>query len=376
MQLISPIVSLWFGAERKHQRRLKRFPGFWGLVLSMLLWVVACQPQAPSPEASPAATPSAATPVLLNGTGADFPFFIYQRWFTEYNQLNPEIQINYQPTGSEVGIQQVVSETIDFGASDIAMTDEQIAEVEQGVVLLPMTAGSVAIAYNLPGVESGLKLSRAAFTGIFLGTLTNWNDPQIAAANPEVTLPDLPIILVHRSDGSGTTATLTRHLSAISPEWESQVGTGLSVPWLTGVAVKSNAGVSAQIQQAEGAIGYVEFSYAQQLGMSVAALENQSGAFVLPGVETAAAALSDIDLPDNLRAFVSDPTDANAYPIATYSWLLVYQQYEDAAKAEALRNLLQWCLTEGQQFSQELGYVPLPSEIAQRTLDAVAQIQP
>jgi len=355
--------------------RLRRIPLFVSLLVSMVLWVVACQPQVESPD-TPAGSPAAnSSPVLLNGTGASFPYLIYQQWFSEYNQLNPLVQVNYQPTGSQVGIQQMVAGTIDFGASDVAMTDEQIAEVEPGVLLLPMTAGSVAIAYNLPGIDSGLKLPRDVYPEIFLGTITNWNDPKLAAANPDLTLPDRPIILVHRSDGSGTTAALTRHLSAISPQWESEVGEGLSVAWTSGVAVKSNAGVTAQIQQAEGAIGYVEYSYAQQLGMTMAALENQTGEFVLPTLEATEAALSDIELPENLRAFVSDPTSPDAYPISTYTWLLVYQQYDDAAKAEALRNLLEWCLTEGQASSPALGFVPLSDAVTTRALEAIAQIK-
>lgn len=343
-----------------------------GLMMTVVLWIVGCQPQAQAPQS---AIPSpAASPVYLNGTGADFPFFIYQRWFSEYNRLHPTVQLNYQPTGSEVGIQQVITQTIDFGASDIAMTDEEMAQVKPGVVLLPMTAGSVAIAYNLPGIANGLKLPRDVYPDIFLGRITQWNDPKLAAANPDLTLPDQPIIVVHRSDGSGTTATLTRHLAAVSPAWKEQVGDGLSVSWPTGVAVKSNAGVSAQIQQAPGVIGYVEFSYAQQLGLTMAALENQAGQYVLPSVAAAAQALSEAELPDNLRAFVPDPAAAAAYPIATYSWILAYQHYDDAAKAETLRTVLQWCLTEGQQFSSELGYVPLPEEIARRAAAAAEMI--
>jgi phosphate transport system substrate-binding protein len=352
---------------------------FVGIMLAMMLGVIACRPVAPptsdSTAPSPTAPDSAATGIVLNGTGADFPFFIYQRWFSEYSQQYPSVQINYQPTGSEVGIQQILSETIDFAGSDIGMTDEDINQVESGVVLLPMTAGGVAIAYNLPDIESGLRLPRSIYPDIFLGIVTNWNDSRIVDANPDLTLPDLPIVVVHRSDGSGTTATLTRHLSAINPAWDEIVGQGLNVAWETGVAVKSNAGVSAQIQQAPGAIGYVEFSYAQQLGMSVAALQNQAGDFVQPTVESAAIALSDLTLPDNLRAFVPDPTSAGAYPISTYSWLLAYQQYGDPDKATALKDLLQWCINEGQQFSTELGYVPLPEAVAQRVSDVIQTIQ-
>jgi phosphate transport system substrate-binding protein len=350
---------------------------FIGILLAIVFWIGACQPQSQPPETAtaPAPSPETVSPVYLNGTGASFPFFLYQRWFMEYNQLHPNVQINYQPTGSQVGIQQMISGTIDFGASDVAMTDEEASQVGQGVVMLPMTAGSVAIAYNLPGVDSGLKLPRTVYPDIFAGTITRWNDPQIAAANPDITLPDLPILVVQRSDGSGTTAVLTHHFSAISPQWADTIGAGLSVDWPTGVAIKSNAGVSAQIQQAEGAIGYVEFSYAQQLGMTVAALENRAGEYVMPGVESAASALSTRELPENLRVFVPDPEGAESYPIVTYSWILAYNSYDDPAKAETLRTVLQWCLREGQQFSAELGYVPLPEEIAQRVLEATELIQ-
>lgn len=351
---------------------------FWAIAMAITLGIIACQPQSQTPDSPDAQTTPAdanASQILLNGTGASFPFFIYQRWFEAYNQLHPNVQINYQPTGSEVGIQQMISGTIDFGASDIAMTDEEMAQVSQGVVLLPMTGGSVAIAYNLPGIESGLKLPRSVYPEIFSGAITTWNDPEIAAANPELTLPDLPIILVHRADGSGTTAAVTSHLSAISPAWESDIGAGLSVPWPTGIAIKANAGVSAQIQQAEGTIGYVEFAYAQQLDMTLAALENQAGQYVLPGVESAAKALSTVTLPDNLRAFAPDPEGAEAYPIATYSWLLAYQSYGDPDKAETVRSVLQWCLTDGQKVSAELGYVPLPEAVAQQVMAATEKIQ-
>ncbi|MEB3360198.1 MAG: phosphate ABC transporter substrate-binding protein PstS [Synechococcales bacterium] len=349
---------------------------FFGAIAIIALWIVACQSS--PPVATDSDSPGGSEPtaiVRLNGTGASFPFFIYQRWFAEYNQLHPNVQINYQPTGSEVGVQQIISGTIDFGASDVAMSEADQALVEPGVVLLPMTAGSVAIAYNLPGIESGLKLPRSVYPAIFTGEITSWSDPQIAAANPDLALPDLPIILVHRSDGSGTTAALTNHLSAISPTWKDTIGAGVSVSWPAGVAIKSNAGVSAQIQQAAGAIGYVEYSYTQQLGMAVAALENRAGEFVLPSVAATASALGTVELPESLVAFVPDPEGAESYPISTYTWILAYQRYDDPAKAETLRQVLQWCATEGQQFSEELGYVPLPEDVTSRVVEAIAQIQ-
>ncbi|NJL00966.1 MAG: phosphate ABC transporter substrate-binding protein PstS [Spirulinaceae cyanobacterium SM2_1_0] len=339
-------------------------------MLAALTFITACQTQAP--EEGGSATTTAAPIVTLNGSGASFPLFFYQRIFDEYRAIAPNVQVNYQPIGSAAGIQQMIAETVDFGGSDIAMTDAEIAEVERGVVLVPLTAGMVAIAYNLPGLDQPLQLSRSVYSDIFLGKITQWNDPAIAATNPDLTLPDLPIILVHRSDGSGTNAIFTAHLSAISSEWADAVGTGLNVQWPAGVGVKANAGVGAQILQAEGAIGYVEYSYAQKLGLSLAALENQSGEFVAPSLEAGAAGLQEAEFGDRLRAFVTDPAAADAYPLVTYSWLLVYQDYEDAAKAEAMQALLRWSLTEGQQFSTDLGYIPLPAPAVAAATDAIA----
>ena len=352
-----------------------RWLTLWGVAFATLWLTIACQ--SPSTE-TPSITesPPATTPLTLNGTGASFPLFIYERIFSEYRQqVDPNIQINYQPTGSAAGIQQIISQTVDFGASDVAMTDEEMAQVEAGVVLVPMTAGMIAIAYNLPGIDGNLRLTRDALTGIFLGKITQWNHPAIATVNPDLALPDMPITLVHRSDGSGTTAVLTAHLSAISSEWQTTIGSGLNISWPVGIGIKANAGVSAQIQQAEGTIGYVEYSYVQKLGLPIAALENQTGEFVLPSSESGKKALADIDMPDNLKAFVTDPTAPEAYPIVTYSWILAYAQYEDAAEGTAIKDVLKWGLTEGQQFSEQLGYVPLPDTVAQQAIIVVESIQ-
>lgn len=354
-------------------RRHLVFHRFVAVLIASMVWVMGCQAQPPGSSEPPA---SPATTIYLNGTGATFPLFLYQRWFSEYRKQHPEVQINYQPTGSAVGIQQVISETIDFGGSDVPLTDEEIAQVERGIVMLPVTAGSVAVVYNLSGIESGLKLSRQALVNIFLGEVTQWNDPLLVAANPDITLPDLPITVVHRSDGSGTTAAFTTHLSAISPDWQQQVGAGLNVEWKAGVGIKSNAGVSAQIQQAEGTIGYVEYSYAKQLQMAIAALENNAGNYMQPTPEAAAAVINSAELPEDLRLVIPDPGADEAYPIVTYSWLLAYQTYDDPAKAKALREVIQWGLTQGQQFSEELGYVPLPTQVTEKVAAAVQQIKP
>ncbi|MCS6812969.1 MAG: phosphate ABC transporter substrate-binding protein PstS [Cyanobacteria bacterium] len=338
---------------------------------TLSLGLAACQ--APSPSSSSVQSP-ANTPVLLYGAGATFPSFLYLRWFKDYNQQHPMVQISYQPVGSAAGIQQFITGTVDFGASDVSLTDAEIAKVSRGAVLIPTTAGSVAVVYNLSGVKTGLKLSREVLPEIFLGKITRWNDPKLVELNPGVTLPDKPITVVHRSDGSGTTATFTAHLSAISPEWKEKVGTGLNVRWVTGVGIKDNAGIAAQIQQADGVIGYVEYAFAKQLKLSTAALQNKAGKYVQPDEESAAVALATVTLGDDLRGTVADPDGEKSYAIVTYSWLLAYKQYSDSRKAEALKAVVEWGLTEGQKFATELGYVPLPADVAQRAKAALQQI--
>lgn len=332
------------------------------LYLSTLagLGAIACQSQ---PVPPPETTPPPGKPVFLNGAGATFPSFLYLKWFAEYQKLYPEVQISYQPIGSAAGIQQFLTGTVDFAGSDVAMTDEEAAKVRQGALFVPMTAGSVDVVYNVPGVPTGLKLSRQVLPAIFLGKITRWNHPDLAALNPELTLPDLPIMVIYRSDGSGTTAIFTRHLSAIDPLWQNQVGTGLTVNWPVGTGIKDNAGISAQIQQGEGVIGYVETAYAKQLKLATAALENRSSKFLLPTQNSIEKAVADVKLDAKLRGFVADPANPEAYPIVSYSWFLIYQKYEDKAKGETLRKFIQWALVEGQKYGSDLGYVPLPGPV-------------
>jgi phosphate transport system substrate-binding protein len=311
--------------------------------------------------------------ITLQGTGATFPAPLYQRWFREYNQLHPNVQINYQALGSGAGIKQFQQGLVNFGASDAAMTDEEMAAVKQGVVLLPMTAGSIVLAYNLPDVTS-LKLSRDAYTGIFLGKITQWNDPVIAKANPGVKLPDSKITVVSRSDGSGTTFVFTSHLGAISPAWKSGPGAGTTVNFPVGVAGKGNPGVTALIRQTPGAIGYVEFGYAKQTRMPMVELENKSGNFVTADLKTERAALASVELPANLRAWIADPTAADAYPIVTYTWLLCYKKYDDPKIAQTLKEVIHYGLTDGQKFSIDLGYIPLPPNVVNAVSKAADQI--
>jgi phosphate transport system substrate-binding protein len=257
---------------------------------------------------------------------------------------------------------------VDFGASDAAMTDEEISQVPDGVVMVPMTAGAVALAYNVPDAPESMRLSRDVYSAIFLGEILNWNDPKIAACNPGVTLPDLPITVVRRAVSSGTTFVFTRHLSAVSTGWDEGPGTGTTVEWPVGVPAKRNSDIADRIRQTPGAIGYLEYGYAKDARLTVAALENRSGEYVTPDLEHARAALGEVVLPENLRGFVSDPQDPNAYPIVSYTWLLCNRKYDDPKVGAALRQLIRHCLTTGQESSAELGFVPLPEDVASTVL--------
>ncbi|MEQ9668233.1 phosphate ABC transporter substrate-binding protein PstS [Coleofasciculus sp. G2-EDA-02] len=316
-----------------------------------------------------------AEPVALTGAGASFPAPIYQRWFQELSSQYPKLRVNYQSVGSGAGVEQFLQGTVDFGASDVAMKDEEIEQVDRGVLMLPMTAGSIVLAYNLDGVEN-LQLPRDVYVDILLGNITNWNDPAIAAANEGVELPDEKITVIHRSDGSGTTGVFTKHLSTISPEWQEQVGEGKTVEWPTGVGAKGNEGVTAQIQQTDGAIGYVEYGYAKQNNLNYAALENQSGNFVKPTDESASKTLEAVTLPENLRAFISDPEGEDSYPIVSYTWLLAYKDYPEPETAKSLEATIEYMLNEGQEIAPELGYVKLPQNVREKVAEAADVISP
>jgi phosphate transport system substrate-binding protein len=318
---------------------------------------------------------SASAATQLQGAGATFPAPLYQRWIAEYTKANPDVQINYQGIGSGAGIKQFTQNLVSFGASDAAMTDKEIAAVKQGVVLIPATAGSIVLAYNIPGVDN-LKLSREAYVGIFLGKIKKWNDPAITKTNEGVKLPDLSITACERSDGSGTNFVFTKHLSAISPEFNDKVGFGTSVTWPVGVAGKGNDGVTALIKQNRGAIGYVEYGYAQHNKLPFAALQNKAGEFVTATTASGEATLATTQFPPNLlRAWPSDPDCKECYPIATFTWLLLYKKYDDAAIGEAVKKFVNWGLTDGQQFSEELGYIPLPKEVEDKVLEALKTVE-
>jgi phosphate transport system substrate-binding protein len=330
--------------------------------------------------------PTVQADVKLNGSGASFPFPIYAKWFKDFSKENRDIRVDYQAKGSGAGIQDLINGVVDFAASDAAMKDDEMAQVEQGVVLLPMTAGEVVLAYNLDGVDE-LKLPRSVYPEIFLGKITKWNDPKIAAANPGVELPDEDITVVVRSDSSGTTYVFTGHLSHISESFKTEIGQAKAPNWLAGdnfIKAPKNDGVTAQIKQIPGAIGYIEYGYAKLTKQPTAMLENKSGNFVGPGPESGAAALASAEFPEgtlpgsdvpNLIAWVWDPTGANAYPIATMTWLLLYQDQDDE-KAAALRKLIDYCTSEEAQAQADgLGYIPLPAEVIAKVRAAAEFVQ-
>jgi phosphate transport system substrate-binding protein len=311
--------------------------------------------------------------VQLSGAGASFPAPLYQRWAVEFNKANPDVQINYQSVGSGAGIKQFVAGTVDFAASDAAMKDEEIAQVKKGAVMIPATAGSIVITYNLPGVTD-LKLSRDAYVGIFLGKITNWNDDAIKKTNPGIELPDMPINVAFRSDGSGTTFVFTKHLATISTDFADEVGSDKSVTWPVGAGGKGNEGVTALVKQTPGTVGYIEYGYAVGNGLAFASLENKAGTFVKADEKSGSAALVG-ELPANLRVWFSDPETADAYPIATFTWLLLYGKYDDAAKLDALKKFVKWSLTDGQKLAPELGYIPLPASVVEKDMAALEAIK-
>jgi phosphate transport system substrate-binding protein len=311
--------------------------------------------------------------VKLQGAGASFPAPLYNKWFKEYSGQHSNVQIDYQSVGSGSGVKAVIDETVDFGASDAAMKPEEIEKVGRGVQLLPMTAGAIVLAYNLEGVDN-LKLSREAYIGIFLGKITKWNDPAIVAANSGVTLPDTPINVVVRADSSGTTYVFTKHLSEISPDFAKSPGTNKMPNWPVGTKSKGNEGVTASLMTTPGSIGYIEYGYAKGAKLNMVSLENKAGKFIVPSTESAQAALAGIEMPENLIAWAPDPDGDESYPIITYTWLLCYKQYADAEKVKILKEVIDYCLSEGQKSSEQLGYIPLPENVVEKVRAAAENI--
>ncbi len=317
--------------------------------------------------------------VSLTGAGAGFPAILYQSWAISLYRDMPELKINYQSMGSGAGIKQVIKGIVDFGGSDVGMTPEEVAQAKFGAMLLPMTAGAVVLAYNVPGLEKPLRLSRRAYSDILLGKITHWREPKIVADNPGAAFPDLPITVVHRSDGSGANAVLTAHLAAISPEWKKTIGVGKNVDWpRTGrfIGTKGNDGVTMQILQMPGSIGYLDYAFAANNDIGMAALENRTGRFVLPDHESALASLGAAAMPPDFRLFITDPDGPDSYPVVTYTWLLPLRRYKDPLKAKAMEIFIEYGLNQGQDVAPALGYAPLPQSVREQVAIAADRISP
>ena len=318
----------------------------------------------------------ASAQTALNGAGATFPYPIYSKWFSEYHKAHPDVEINYQSIGSGGGIRQVQAGTVDFGASDGPMSDQQIAESKVKVVHLPTVLGAVVPAYNVPGVKSDLKFTPEALAGIYLGKITKWNDKAIAGANPGVSLPDKDIIVVHRSDGSGTTYIFTDYLSKVSKDWQGGPNKGTSVKWPVGLGGKGNEGVAGLVRQMDGAIGYVELIYALQNNINFGSVKNSAGEFVKASLEsTTAAAASMKSMPADFRVSITNPPGKDAYPICSFTWLLVPTTWKDAHKKYVFVDFLNWMLTSGQHFASDLKYAKLPQEVVTKEQAAIKTIK-
>jgi len=312
----------------------------------------------------------------INGAGATFPYPMYSKWFSEYHNAHPDIQINYQSIGSGGGIRQVLAGTVDFGASDGPMTDDQLSQSKVKILHVPTVLGAVVPAYNVPGVGEELKFTPEVIAGIFLGKITNWNDKSIAAANPGVKFPDQPIIVVHRSDGSGTTYIFTDYLSKISSDWQSGVGKGTSVKWPVGLGGKGNEGVAGVIRQMQGAIGYVELIYAVQNKIPYGSVKNAAGTFVKASLESVTSAAGSMkSMPSDFRVSITNAPGKDAYPISSFTWLLIPAQSKDAAKGKILVDFLNWMVDDGQKMTAALTYAPLPVNVAQQVKAEIKQVR-
>jgi len=335
-------------------------------------------------SAAPSITPSANQPstpaqsVNLTGAGATFPAPLYSKWFDEYNKLT-RVKINYQPIGSGGGISQITEGTVDFGASDGIMTDNQTAtaEAKYGHILhIPMTSGAVAICYNLAGIGSGqLKLTGDVLANIYLKKITKWNDPAIAALNPDLKLPATAIAVVHRSDGSGTTYIFTNYLSKVSPDWSSQIGNATAVKWPGDIGGQGSAGVAGQVQQVPGAIGYVELAYAIQNKITWAKVKNAAGNYIEPSLAATTAAAVGVTLPDDMKVMLTNSSNPDAYPIVGFTWILAYANQTDKAKGEALVKALWWAIHDGQQYTQALTYAGLAPDAVTKAENEILSIK-
>jgi phosphate transport system substrate-binding protein len=312
--------------------------------------------------------------LTMTGAGATFPYPIYSKWFDEYARVDPSVRFNYQSIGSGGGQKQIIAQTVDFGASDGPMSDENLAKAPGKILHIPTVAGAVVITYNLPGNPT-LKVDGPTIANIFLGNVTKWSDPAIAGQNPGVTLPDSDIIVVHRSDGSGTSFIFTDYLSKVSADWKSKVGANTAVKWPAGLGAKGNEGVSGQIEQTPGSFGYVELIYAAQNKMPFAQVKNAAGNYVSPTTDSVTAALASAQIPEDFRFSMTDAPGPDSYPIAGVTWLLVYQKQTNADKGKKMVEFLNWALTKGEDMAAPLDYAPLPQPLRDRVLKRVSEIQ-
>jgi len=317
---------------------------------------------------------TASAQMMINGAGATFPYPIYSKWFDEYAKVDPSVRFNYQSIGSGGGQKQILAQTVDFGASDGPMSDENLGKAPGKILHIPTVAGAVVLTYNLAG-NPALKLDADTIAGVFLGQIKKWNDPKLTALNSGTKLPDQEIVVVHRSDGSGTTFIFTDYLSKVSGEWKEKVGNNTSVNWPAGIGGKGNEGVSGQVKQTPGAIGYVELIYATQNKMSYAEVKNTAGEFVKPSLESITAALSTGDIPEDFRFSITNAPGKDAYPICGATWLLVYEQQKDPAKGKKLVEFLKWAAKDGEKMAKDLQYAPLPDTLQQRVLKRIDEIK-
>jgi phosphate transport system substrate-binding protein len=330
--------------------------------------LVACQPEAPKGSPGPGKT------IQINGAGATFPNPIYSKWFDQYGKLHPNVRINYQSIGSGGGIKQLGAQTVFFGASDGPMTDEQLKAAPGPILHFPTVLGGVVPVYNVAAVTQPLRFSGEVLANIYLGKITKWNDPAIATINPGVTLPAGDIVVVHRSDGSGTTYIWCDFLSKISPEFKQKVGVATSVNWPAGVGAKGNEGVSGLVKQTPGAIGYVELIYASNNHISFGSVQNKSGQFVTASLQAVSAAASGVAMPDDFRVSITNAEGKDAYPIASFTWLLLYQNPTDKERARVMVDFLKWAITDGQKFAPDLGYAQLPQPVMEKEMAALGKV--
>jgi phosphate transport system substrate-binding protein len=355
---------------------MNKFSSISSAVLSAAILATACGGGGSGPVRPPSEAPQAGT-VQINGAGATFPYPIYSKWFSEYNKRQPNVHINYQSIGSGGGIRQLLERTVFFGATDQPMSDEMLAKASGTVLHFPTVLGAVVPIYNIQGVNTQIKFTGPVLADIFLGKISRWNDPAIATLNPGVTLPSGPLTVAHRSDGSGTTFVFADYLSKVSPEWKQKVGANSSLNWPVGVGGKGNEGVAGLVRQTPGSLGYVELVYALQNKISYGSVQNRSGEFIVPDVTsvTAAAAGALETMPKDFRVSITDSPGKGAYPISSFTWILLYEDPQDKQQAIIMSEFMRWALNEGQSMAGVLGYAPLPERLVALEIEQLKRIK-